>query len=250
MVIMSLIEIALSPVERGLVLRPAGWQASKRLEASRVVLKATRPSGKFAKTRRMIATEQRGRFDEARRAMIDSQLRTSGVNEPFVLARMSAVPREDFVPEAARAAAYADRAVRLPGGGVLPAPVFHGMLLAEARPSPDDRVLVVDGGSGYLAALVAPMVQAVTTVTPEAAAAGRIGCNPTLVLIEGAIEHVPAALAKKLAEGTRVVTGLIEHGVTRLATGRKAGGALGLVALAETGIPRLAAFDREAGWSF
>ena len=190
------------------------------------------------------------RFEDARRAMIDSQLRTSGVNEPFVLARMGTVPREDFVPAEQRPAAYADRAVRLPGGGALPAPLFHGLLLAEARPSSADRVLVVDGGSGYLAALLAPMVAAVTSVSAQEAAAGRIGINPTLVLVDGAIEHVPAPLAKKLAEGTRIVTGLVERGVTRLATGRKAGGALGLVALAETGVPRLAAFDREAGWSF
>ena len=35
----------------------------------------------------------------ARRAMVDSQLRTSGVNARFVLERMLIVPREDFVPE-------------------------------------------------------------------------------------------------------------------------------------------------------
>lgn len=195
-------------------------------------------------------SEPRTRFEAARRAMLDSQLRTSGVNEPFVLARMGTVPREDFVPEASRAAAYADRAVRLPGGGALPAPLFHGLLLSEARPASTDRVLVVDGGSGYLAALVEPMVAALTNVSAQDAAAGRIGCNPTLVMIEGAIEHVPEPLARKLAEGTRIVTGLVERGVTRLAAGRKSGGSLGLVALAETGVPRLAAFDREAGWSF
>ena len=196
------------------------------------------------------ATETRSRYDDARRAMIDSQLRTSGVNEPFVLARMGTVPREDFVPEEQRAAAYADRAVRLPGGRALPAPVFHGMLLAEARPSSADSVLVVDGGSGYLPALLEPMVGALAVVSPEDAVAGRIKSNPTLVLVDGAIEHVPAPLAKKLAEGTRIVTGLVERGVTRLAVGRKAGGSLGLAALAEIGVPRLAAFDREAGWSF
>lgn len=202
----------------------------------------------------MIATETipaaGTRFEEARRAMIDSQLRTSGVNEPFVLARMGTVPREQFVPEALRAAAYADRALRLPNGGVLPAPLFHGMMLAEARPGRADRVLAVDGGSGYLPALVEPMVGALVVVSPEDAAAGRIRSNPTLVLVDGAIEHVPDPLVRKLAEGTRIVTGLLERGVTRLAVGRKAGGALGLVALAETGVPRLAAFDREAGWSF
>ena len=195
-------------------------------------------------------TRIRTRFDEARRAMIDSQLRTSGVNEPFVLARMGTVRREEFVPEASRGAAYADRAVRLPGGGALPAPLFHGLLLTEARPASTDRVLVIDGGSGYLAALLEPMVEAVVTVTPEAAVAGRIGCNPTLVMIDGAIEHIPALLAEQLGEGTRIVTGLVERGITRLAAARKTGGSLGLVALAETGVPRIAAFDREAAWSF
>lgn len=199
----------------------------------------------------MIATDTRTRFEDARRAMIDSQLRTSGVNEPFVLARMSSVPREDYVPESQRAAAYADRAVRLPGGGALPAPVFHGMVLAEARPTANDRVIVVDGGSGYLPALIEPLVGSVEIVSSEDAVAGRVkGKDATLLLIDGAVEHLPDALVKRLGENVRVVTGLVERGVTRLATGRKAGGTLGLVALAETGVPRLAAFDREAGWSF
>lgn len=196
-------------------------------------------------------TDTGSRFGDARRAMIDSQLRTSGVNDPAVLARMGSVPREDFVPEAQRAAAYADRAVRLEGGKALPAPLFHGMLLAEARPTGTDRAIVVDGGSGYLPALVAPMVAALETVTPEDAAAGLIrDKGATLLLIDGAVEHVPDMLAKGLLDGARIVTGLVERGVTRLAAGRKAGAALGLVALAEIGVPRLAAFDREAGWSF
>lgn len=195
--------------------------------------------------------ETRTRFDDARRAMIDSQLRTSGVTDPAVLARMASVPREDFLPEGQRAAAYADRAQRLPDGGALPAPLFHGMLLAEARPSGSDRVIVVDGGSGYLPALLAPMVAAIETVTAADAAAGKVrDKTASLLLIDGAVEHVPDALAKKLPEGARVVTGLTERGVTRLAAGRKAGAALGLVPLAEIGVPRLAAFDREAGWSF
>ena len=42
----------------------------------------------------------------ARKAMIDSQLRTSGVNEEFVLGRMNAVPREDFLPDDKAGLAY------------------------------------------------------------------------------------------------------------------------------------------------
>lgn len=199
----------------------------------------------------MIATEPRNRFDDARRAMIDSQLRTSGVNEPFVLARMSVVPREDFVPEHLRAAAYSDRALALPGSGVLPAPLFHGLLLTEAQPDRSDRAVVVDGGSGYLPALLAPMVAAMEIVSAEDAAAGRIKTkDATLLVIDGAIEHLPEPLGKRLPDGARIVTGVIERGVTRLATGRKVGGVTALAALAETGVPRLSSFDQKTGWSF
>ena len=54
----------------------------------------------------MTAQRPASGFEAARRAMIDSQLRTSGVNEPWVLAAFARVPREDFVPVAARDAAY------------------------------------------------------------------------------------------------------------------------------------------------
>ena len=191
------------------------------------------------------------RFQAARSAMIDSQLRTSGVNESFVLERMGAVPREDFVPESARGTAYMDRAVRLPDGGFLPAPLFHGLMLAEARPTKQDKVIVVDGGSGYLAELVRPLVASVETVSSEAGAEGKAKTKEAnLLLIDGAIEQLPAKLAKRIAEGGRVVTGLVERGVTRIATGRASGGAVALLPLAETGVPRLSAFDQDAGWSF
>jgi protein-L-isoaspartate(D-aspartate) O-methyltransferase len=114
----------------------------------------------------------------------------------------------------------------------------------------DDRVLVIDGGSGYLPALVEPLVGKLDTVTPEKAANGAKRGDYTLVLVDGAIEHAPAALAKLVAEGGRIVTGMVERGVTRLATGRKSGSALALIPLAEMGIPRLGAFDRPQSWSF
>ena len=189
-------------------------------------------------------------FTAARRAMIDSQLRTSGVNEPFVLERMGAVAREDFVPEAMRAAAYTDRAIRLGEGKALPAPLFHGMMLAEAQPTMDDEVLVIEGGSGYLAALVEPLVGSLRSLSPEEALGGRKKGTYTLVLVDGAVEHLPASIAKLVAEGGRIVTGLVERGVTRLATGRKAAGSLALLPLAEIGVPRLHQFDRPASWSF
>lgn len=183
--------------------------------------------------------------------MIDSQLRTSGVNEAFVLDRMEALAREDFVPEAARGVAYMDRAVPLGGGRFLAAPIVHGRLLAEARPAAEDRALVVDGGAGYLAELVRPLVGKIEVVSPDDAASGKPRRGEfTLLLIEGAVEDVPASLAKRLTEGGRVVTGIVREGVTRLAVGRKAAGKVALLPLAEIGMPVLQAFRKPKGWSF
>ena len=148
--------------------------------------------------------------EAARRAMIDSQLRTSGVNAEWVLRRMAEVPREQFVPESARGHAYIDRAIPLGDGRHLAAPVVQGMMLQEAKPTAEDKALVVDG----------------------------------------AIEQLPEALAGRLVEEGRVVTGLLSEGITRLAIGRKVAGEIGLLPLAEIGIPVLPEFAAPKRWSF
>jgi len=187
----------------------------------------------------------------ARKAMIDSQLRTSGVNAEFVLRRMAAVPREDFLPASARALAYTDRAVPLGEGRSLAAPVVQGLMLQEAAPNAQDKVLLVDGGSGYLAELVRPLVASLETLDAAAALAeSRKKGDCTLLLIDGAIEQVPAGLARRVAEGGRIVTGLVERGLTRLASGRKLGGEVMLLPLVDVGIPVLAEFNAPKGWSF
>ena len=190
-------------------------------------------------------------FTTARKAMIDSQLRTSGVNDLFVLQRMMDVPREDYVPAASRDVAYMDRSVPLGDGAKLPSPVFHGMMLAEARPTLADEVLVVDSGAGYVPALFAPLVASVTTITPEQATkALRKGKGATLLLVDGAVEALPASLIKVLADDARVVTGVCDNGVTRLSVGRKTGKEVALLSVIEIGIPKLTAFDQPQGFTF
>lgn len=185
----------------------------------------------------------------ARRAMIDSQLRVSGINQDWLLAAMARVPREDHVPVEARGHAYIDRAIPLGDGHALPAPLVEAMLLAEAAPQADDKVLVVSQGS-YLSALVEPLVQSVETV--DAAGALALQSMPVykLLLIDGAIEQLPESLTSDLAEGGRVVTGLVLRGVTRLASGTKNGGSVALAPRAEVGIPVLREFAAPKAWSF
>ena len=201
--------------------------------------------------------------------MIDSQLRPSGVNDRAVLARMMSIPREDHVPVSARSLAHTDRAVPLgpDRDGVarfLAPPVFYGMLLQEAKPRPDDRVLVVDAGSRYLPELVRPLVASVAVVTPAQAIAGQGAASPfSLLLIDGAVEHIPARLAALLDPDGRAATGLAGNGVTHLAVGRRisemgqsASGSdhvsaeVALLPVAEIGIPVLTEFTKPKAWSF
>ncbi len=186
--------------------------------------------------------------EAARRAMIDSQLRVSGVNDPAILAAFLAVPREDFVPEVRRAVAYADRAVALGDGAVLSPALTYGQMLTAAEPASDDSVLVIGNPGGYLAALAEKLADSVALVgtADDWAKAGA----HTLVLVDGAIKDMPAALADLVAPEGRIVTGVVERGVTRLALGRKAAGALALTVLAEADFAPLAAFAARPEWSF
>ena len=186
--------------------------------------------------------------EAARRAMMDSQLRVSGINDADILAAFLAVPREDFVPEARRDVAYADRAVALGDGAVLSPALTYGQMLTAAQPVAEDSVLVIGAPGGYLAALSQKLAAKVTLVaaTGDWAKAGE----HSLVLIDGAIEDAPAALASVVAADGRLVTGVVERGVTRLALGRKVGGALALTVLAEADFAPLAAFAARPKWSF
>ena len=194
---------------------------------------------------------QAGGEAAARKAMIDSQLRTSGVNAQFALSRMGAVAREAIVPTGEHGTASHDRAIPLGNGRYLAAPVVQGLMLQEARPSAADKALLVDGGSGYLAELLRPLVGSLEVLAPaDAVAAPPANGDFTLLMIDGAIEQLPGALVGRLAEGARVVGGIVRNGLSRLAIGRKAAGEVGLLPLAEVGIPVLPEFAARKGWSF
>jgi len=183
--------------------------------------------------------------------MIDSQLRTSGVNSPFVIARMGAAPRENFVPAEARGYAYIDRAIPLGEGKWLAAPLVHGLMLQKADPGGDEAALLVDGGSGYLAELVRPLVGTLDVISPEdALKKSRARTKADLLIIDGAAEQLPETLLARLNDGARIISGTVEGSVTGLSHGRYSDKRAAMVRFAEIGVPRLPAFDAPKGWSF
>ena len=186
-------------------------------------------------------------FAAARRAMIDSQLRPQGVSDPAVLAAMAAVPREEFVPENLRPLAYSDRPLDLGGGNALMAPAALAKLIAELQPRAGERALVVGPEPAY-AARVLQSIGLTVDVAEKQPPPGKALYD--LILIDGAVEAVPDSLVSRLAPEGRLGTAVADHGVTRLAVGRVAGGALGLRRFADGEVPVLPAFSRPRAFTF
>jgi protein-L-isoaspartate(D-aspartate) O-methyltransferase len=207
-------------------------------------------------------------YAAARQAMVDSQLRPQGVNDPAVIAAMSLVPREQFVPESERRLAYADRAIPLGEGRSLPAPAVLGLLLTAMVPDRGQEALIVGAGTGYSAAVCAQMGLEVTALESSAALAAtareqgvdliegkldkghRKAAPYDLILIDGAVEHIPDALIDQLDEGGRLGAAIVDKGITRLVVGRKACGGFGMHSIADAATPALPGFERPRAFTF
>jgi protein-L-isoaspartate(D-aspartate) O-methyltransferase len=212
-------------------------------------------------------TEQN--YEQMRRAMVASQLRTTAVNDPRVVAAMGKVARERFVPAAQAPLAYLDKTLPIVDGRGMASPMVVGRLLTEARVKPTDKALVIGAGSGYSAAVLAELAAHVIALEEDNTLAGNAplpanvsraagaltkgwpkGAPYDLILFDGAVELIPPAIIDQLADGGRIATPIVENNVTRLAIGRKAGAGFGLLSFADADAPVLPGFAVERGFSF
>jgi len=207
-------------------------------------------------------------YAAARRVMIESQLRPTGVVDPAIVGAFAAVERENFVPESLRPLAYADRAIALGDGRFLTPPSALGKLLMQMMPRSGQRALVVGAASGYSAEVLRRMgldVIALDSSPGLAADARELGLNVVegpldegwkkgapydQILIDGAVEQIPEAIVRQLADGGRLGAALIDRGVTRLIVGRKVGDAFGYLSVADAGMPALPGFNRPRAFTF
>ena len=183
----------------------------------------------------------------ARKAMVDSQLRTNDVIEPALVAALRDTAREPHLPEAHRASAYVDRAIALGNGRALNPVLTTARLIADTRPSAGQSVLLIGGATGYAAALLAHMGMTVTAVESDSglssiardaltgmagvtwfegplADGAAAGAPYDVLIVDGAVETLPAALLAQLRPGARIAFGLIDGAVTRLARAVAVGG--------------------------
>lgn len=211
-------------------------------------------------------------YTAMRHAMVASQLRPTAVDDTRIVTAMATLPREDFVPAAARPLAYRDTAIPLGRGRFLNTPMATGRLLTQAEIVPEDRVLLIGAATGYAAAVLATLGAQVTAVEQDAelaavarqALAGRTveviqaplaAGHPAnapydVLMIDGSVEELPAALIEQLRIDGRIVTGLMDRGVTRLAAGRRTQGGHGVQPFADAECVTLPGFAREAAFRF
>jgi protein-L-isoaspartate(D-aspartate) O-methyltransferase len=102
--------------------------------------------------------------EHARHAMIEQQVRPWDIVDLQVLAAMSAIPRENFVPPAYRDLAFADTALPIGHGETMFKPVLEGRMLQGLKLQPNDEVLEIGTGTGFITACLARLCRSLVTV--------------------------------------------------------------------------------------
>jgi protein-L-isoaspartate(D-aspartate) O-methyltransferase len=221
-------------------------------------------------------------YAQARRLMVDCQLRTFDVTDIALLDAFDAVPRERFLPADRAAFAYIDQpqAVGTEDGETrfMPAPMVLARLIQALALKPGHRVLEVGTGLGYGAALLRRLgveVVALESLPGLAAAArerlaqagvqgadgvtvevgplekGAPGRGPyDAILVEGQVEQRPQALLDQLADGGRLACIQGQGRPAKATLWVRSGDAFGSRPLFDATLPPLRAFAVEAGFAF
>ena len=212
----------------------------------------------------------------ARRNMVSGQIRTNRVTDERLIEAMEEIPRERFVPHAKRGVAYVDEDVEIAPGRYLMEPMVLARLVQEAGVAADDVVLDIGCGTGYATAVISRLAGTVIALDVDGSLAGEaertlsaVGADNAIVvtgplaegyasqapydvmLLGGAVDHLPQALADQLAEGGRIVGVLREAGGVGQATlWARHRGALSSRCLFEASLPPLPGIARPVRFEF
>jgi protein-L-isoaspartate(D-aspartate) O-methyltransferase len=208
--------------------------------------------------------------------MIEQQIRPWDVLDPAVLALLSVVKREEFVPLAHKALAFVDMELPLPGGQCMLAPKVEARLLQELNVQPHEKVLEIGAGSGYMAALLAHRAQRVITleINPELARLARTNLQQAgirnvevreadgakdvavdgpfdVILLSGSVAEVPQPLLNQLKVGGRLAA-IVGYDPVMRATIVTRGGETAFHAIQpwDTVAPRLQNFPEPSRFNF
>jgi len=197
----------------------------------------------------MYSKKDEDKFAEARQRMVEYDLKGRDITDSGVLAVMSQVRREEFVPQAYKSQAYADGPLPIGMGQTISQPYIVTLMTQALRLNQECEVLEIGTGSGYQTAILSKLVKKVYTVERFAqlsesaqAVLGRMGfeniefyigdgsCgwpderNFDRIIITAAVPKIPPPLIEQLAEGGLIVVPVGYTGVQELMVGEKKAG--------------------------
>jgi protein-L-isoaspartate(D-aspartate) O-methyltransferase len=209
-------------------------------------------------------------FASRRRMMVDTQVRPSDVTKFPIIDAMLTVPRELFVPGSLREAAYAGENLDIGSGRVILDPRTFGKMLDALDVSNTDLVLDVGCAFGYSSAVLAQMAQAVVAVEEDETMAGEVlsllseaevdtvvlhegpladGAAEhgpyDVILLEGGVEDLPAALTDQLKDGGRIACLFMEGALGAVRIGYKNGSSISWRFAFNAAAPVMPGFTRQ-----
>ena len=209
-----------------------------------------------------------------RTMMVDTQVRPSDVTKFPIIDAMLSVPREAFVPDRLREAAYLGENLDLGEGRVVLDPRTLAKMLDALDIEGDDLVLDIGAAHGYSSAVIARMAEAVVGVEADAnlveeaqrtllehgadnvimqqgdLAIGAPDHGPyDVILLQGAVEHLPEAITDQLKEGGRMACLFLEGALGVVRIGYKIDGRLNWRYAFNAGAPVLPGFERHAAFT-
>ncbi|MBI1415935.1 MAG: methyltransferase [Limimaricola sp.] len=208
-------------------------------------------------------------FTTRRMQMVDAQVRPSDVTKFPIIDAMLEVPREVYVPENLREAAYVGENLPLDGNRVLLEPRTFAKMLDALDIQPDEVVLDLGCGLGYSTAVIARLAEFVVALEDDAARADEaqgllseqgvdnaaVMTGPLaegvaksapydVIVLEGAAETIPPALVEQLKEGGRICCLFAEGALGAARVGYKIDGVLTWRHVFNAAAPVVAGFER------
>lgn len=190
-------------------------------------------------------------FADRRRMMVDTQIRPSDVTKYPIIDAFLTVPRERFVPDGQREAAYVGEDTPLGAGRVVLEPRTLAKVLDALNIGDDELVLDIGSGYGYSAAVVAHLAQAVIAVESDDAMTdesqdlladagadnavlhiGPLGEGAAehgpydVILVQGGVAELPAAVTDQLKDGGRIACIFMTGALGEVRIGHKSGDAI------------------------
>ena len=170
--------------------------------------------------------------------MVDTQIRPSDVTKFPIIEAFLSVPREKFVPDGKREAAYIGENFKIGQSRVILEPRTLAKLLDALDIRNDELVLDIGPGLGYSSAVISPMAEVVIAVEDDSSMAieaeeilAEVGADNVVIqigkledgapehgpydviILQGGVEKIPSSILKQLKNGGRVGAIFVEEGL-------------------------------------